>query len=83
MNSNTVILIIVFASFCIPIVMFGLSKIIPWVLEWVEKSIPFDNDIIQVKLSNSDMSISDITDNLKITNSLFDKSKKSKFTKIG
>lgn len=32
---------------------------------------------------NSDMSISDITDNLKITNSLFDKSKKSKFTKIG
>lgn len=63
--------------------MFGLSKIIPWVLEWVEKSIPFDNDIIQGKLSNSDMSISDITDNLKITNSLFDKSKKSKFTKIG
>lgn len=40
------------------------------------KSIPFDNDIIQGKLSNSDMSISDITDNLKITNSLFDKSKK-------
>ena len=72
MNDKTLYLIIIVGAILIPFLVFLISKGVSLILLLFEKHITFDKNIILGKLNNSDMSISNIVEDLEITNSLFE-----------
>ena len=72
MNDKTLYLIIIVGAILIPFFVFLISKGVSLILSLCEKRITFDKNIILGKLNNSDMSISNIVEDLEITNSLFE-----------
>lgn len=72
MNDKTLYLIIIAGTILIPLFVFLISLI----LSLCEKYITFDKNIILGKLNNSDMPVSNIIEDLEITNSLFEVGKK-------
>lgn len=82
--NNFGILIAVFAGvFIIPFCIFIISVVITIIKSKGYFNNNFDKDIILGKLSNSDVSLNQVLDNLKITNSLFDENKSNSFKHVG
>lgn len=82
--NNFGILIAIFAGvFIIPFCIFIISVVITIIKSKGYFNNNFDKDIILGKLSNSDVSLNQVLDNLKITNSLFDENKSNSFKHVG
>lgn len=82
--NNFGILIAIFAGvFIIPFCIFIISVVITVIKSKGYFNNNFDKDIILGKLSNSDVSLNQVLDNLKITNSLFDENKSNSFKHVG
>lgn len=83
MNNFGILIAVFVGVFIIPFCIFIISVVITIIKSKGYFNNNFDNDIILGKLSNSDVSLNQVLDNLKITNSLFDENKSNSFKHVG
>ena len=84
MNNFGILIAVFVGVFIIPFCIFIISVVITIIKsKGYFNNNNFDKDIILGKLSNSDVSLNQVLDNLKITNSLFDENKSNSFKHVG